>query len=200
LVNYLSLLGWSSESGEEFLTRERLVQEISLERIGNADVVFDPVKLAWLSSKHIEAMPLDELVQAVKPFVDRARFGLDDALLGVAVAATRTHLSRFSDINEQLATFYPDDRAPVVPAPTVLSAAHSELARVESWDEAQLAQAIKATGQAAGVKGKALYEPLRLILTGREHGPPFTAVLIVQGRDQVLARLLNAGRGEERKS
>ncbi|MBI4410264.1 MAG: glutamate--tRNA ligase, partial [Gemmatimonadetes bacterium] len=45
LVNYLSLLSWSSPSGEEFLVRERLLNEISLERIGSADVVFDPGKL-----------------------------------------------------------------------------------------------------------------------------------------------------------
>jgi nondiscriminating glutamyl-tRNA synthetase len=199
LVNYLSLLGWSSESGEEFLARERLVQEISLERTGNADVVFDPVKLAWLSSKHIEAMSLEKLVQALEPFVDRARFPLDDDLLRVAVAATRTHLSKFSDINEQLASFFPDGAVPAPMATQVLSAARAELERVEVWNEQQLAQAIKATGQRAGVKGKALYEPLRIALTGREHGPPFTAVLIVQGREQVLTRLLNAGSGEERK-
>ena len=58
--------------------------------------------------------------------------------------------------------------------------------------EPSLGAAIKAAGQQSGAKGKALYEPLRIALTGREHGPPFTAVLLVQGRQQVLDRLRTA--------
>jgi nondiscriminating glutamyl-tRNA synthetase len=57
LLNYLSLLSWSSPSGDEVLTRERLIQEISLERIGVADAIFDRTKLLWLSARHIERMP-----------------------------------------------------------------------------------------------------------------------------------------------
>src|SRR5690606_5050960 len=89
LVNYLSLLGWSSPSGEEFLTRDRLINEISLDRIGAADVVFDPVKLRWLSSKHIERLPLSELAAAVDPFIDRERFPLAEDVVPVAVEAVR---------------------------------------------------------------------------------------------------------------
>ncbi|HSL69021.1 MAG TPA: glutamate--tRNA ligase [Longimicrobiales bacterium] len=190
LVNYLSLLGWSSPSGEEFLSREQLIAEISLERIGNADVIFDPVKLSWLSAKHIDAMPIDALVAAVQPFVDRDRFPLSDVHLAIAVAATRTHLTKFADINEQLAAFYPDREPAPSPAPAVVRAAREKLIEVAAWDDdAQLGQAIKNAGHAAGAKGKALYEPLRLALTGREHGPPFTAVLRVQGRERVLERL-----------
>ncbi len=192
LVNYLSLLGWSSESGEEFLTCERLIEEISLERIGNADVVFDSVKLAWLSAKHIEALPLDQLFEQLQPFVDRLRFPLTDEVLRVAVAATRTHLSRFSDSNQQLATFFPDGAPARGIARQVVGATREQLERLTNWDEPSLTEALKAAGQQAGAKGKALYEPLRLALTGRDHGPPFTAVLLVQGRQQVLERLRSA--------
>src|SRR5690606_36900751 len=79
LLNYLSLLSWSSPSGDDVLSREQLIAEISLERIGVADAMFDPAKLSWLSAKHIERMPLEALVEAVRPFVDRARFDLDQA-------------------------------------------------------------------------------------------------------------------------
>src|SRR5690606_35628063 len=100
LLNYLSLLSWSSPSGEDVLSREQLVEEISLDRIGVADAMFDLAKLRWLSSKHIERMALDPLVNAVRPFVDRSRFDLDNAKLTAAVAATRTHYATFSDVNE----------------------------------------------------------------------------------------------------
>ena len=42
---------------------------------------------------------------------------------------------------------------------------------------------------ATGRKGKALFLPLRLALTGREHGPDMAALLPLIGRDAALERL-----------
>jgi len=199
LVNYLSLLGWSSPSGDEFLTRERLINEISLERIGQADVVFDPEKLRWLSARHIERMPLPELVEAVSEYVDRERFPLGDDVLPAAVAAVRTHLSTFSDINEHLAPFVSplDDagraaRDAALAAPearSVVQAARRRLAELEAWDEGAVSEAVRAVGQEVGVSGRRLYEPLRLALIGRPHGPPLAATAFVLGRAAALQRL-----------
>lgn len=194
VLNYLSLLAWSSPSGEEVLGRDRLVQEIDLARIGNADVVFDPVKLNWLSSKHIERLSLDELVEAIKPFLDPSRFNLSDDLLRIAVNGIRTHLSRFGEINEQLEPYFPGGSAytPDESARNVIRTAADVLEQTSDWDEATLNAAIRQAGQQAGAKGKALFEPLRRALTGREHGPPLPAVLVVQGRDNVLKTLREA--------
>lgn len=191
LLNYLSLLSWSSPSGDEVLTREQLIDEISLERIGVADAMFDPAKLSWLSARHIERMPLDELVEAVRPFVDRARFDLDDVRLRVAVAATRTHYATFADVNDQLAAFFAEDGAGIAEGHPVITTARSVLSQVSAWTEDALRGALKDISRASGVKGRELYEPLRLALTGREHGPPLAAVLLVQGREAVLESLGN---------
>jgi len=43
--------------------------------------------------------------------------------------------------------------------------------------------------EATGRKGKALFLPLRLALTGREHGPDMGALLPLIGREEALARL-----------
>lgn len=191
LVNYLSLLSWSSPTGEELLTREQLIRDVSLERIGTADVVFDPAKLRWLSTKHIERMPLDELVRAVQPYLDTDALPIAPDRLPLAIGAIRTHLATFSDINEQLAAFFPRDGITVAhdsAAPTI-EAARRHLDAVSEWTEPSLKAALAHTGREAGVKGRALYEPLRLALTGREHGPPFIAVLLVQGRARVLDSL-----------
>jgi glutamyl-tRNA synthetase len=209
LINYLSLLGWSSPSGDEFLTRERLINEISLERIGQADVVFDPEKLRWLSARHIDRLPLPELVEAVSPFVDRERFPLGDDVLPAAIAAVRTHLSTYSEINDHLAPFVSplDDAGRAArdaamrdaDARRVVEAARQELEAVEPWEEDRVGEAVRAAGRRAGVAGRRLYEPIRLALIGRPHGPPLAATAFVLGRAATLARLEEAladgGRG-----
>jgi glutamyl-tRNA synthetase len=150
--------------------------------------MFDPARLSWLSSKHIERMPLDALVNAVRPFVDDARFSLNDAELTSAVAATRTHYATFADVNDQLAMFFPLDGTDVTDSPAISTAA-TVLARLTDWNEDALRAAIREIAATSGLRGRALYEPLRRALTGREHGPPLPAVLFVQGRERVLAAL-----------
>ncbi|MGH7483687.1 MAG: glutamate--tRNA ligase [Longimicrobiales bacterium] len=202
VVNYLSLLSWSSPSGDEFLTRDRLIEEISLDRIRAVDTVFDPVKLAWLSAKHIERMPLDALTEAVRPYVDFERVGIAPENLASIVAAVRTHLSIFSDITVQLEAF----RAAAGRAPQqaraearldgaeqqVLERARETLAETQDWEEGPIEEAIKRAGKRAGARGRALYEPLRRVLTGEDHGPPLAALLRVAGKDQVLRLLEGA--------
>jgi glutamyl-tRNA synthetase len=43
--------------------------------------------------------------------------------------------------------------------------------------------------QATGIKGKALFQPLRLALTGRKHGPELKLLLPLIGRERAFARL-----------
>jgi glutamyl-tRNA synthetase len=59
----------------------------------------------------------------------------------------------------------------------------------EPWDETSWGVWTQAVKQATGLKGKALFHPLRLALTGRESGPELAKLLPLIGRAKVLARL-----------
>ncbi|HEX7120449.1 MAG TPA: glutamate--tRNA ligase [Longimicrobiales bacterium] len=208
IVNYLSLLGWSSPSGDEFLLRQRLVTEISLERIRATDVVFDPDKLRWLSSKHIERMSTAELADALDGFIDRERYPLAEDALPVVVEAVRSHLSTLSEINDHLDPFVPTLDAEGAArrdalrgddgARRVLRAVRARLARLDAWDDAAIDAAVREAGREVGARGRALFEPLRIALTGREHGPPLAKVAVVLGRASVLD-LLDAAGADERE-
>jgi glutamyl-tRNA synthetase len=59
----------------------------------------------------------------------------------------------------------------------------------EPWDEATWPAWTKAVAAATGAKGRALYHPLRLALTGRGDGPELKKLLPLIGRARALARL-----------
>lgn len=199
VINYLSLLAWSSPSGDEVLTRDRLVSEISLDRLRAADTVFDPAKLRWLSAQHIEAMPLDALVAAVRPYVPAGDALITPGVLPSLVAAVRTHLATFADIETQLEPFRTaadrtaeDARAAAPREPderTLLVAARRHLGELERWDEEAIGGAIRQAGKDAHAKGPALYTPIRQVVTGAQHGPPLVAMLRVLGQHHVLGLL-----------
>ncbi|MFW6206154.1 MAG: glutamate--tRNA ligase [Gemmatimonadota bacterium] len=202
VVNYLSLLGWSSPSGDEVLSRDRLIRDVTLDRVHAADVVFDPTKMMWLSAQHIGRMSLDDLVDATRPYVDGSPFSdLLDSDYPQALDAVRSHLSAFSDVRDHLGPFL--GPGPEAPGPrddreaAVLTAVQDALAEVDAWEPETVQAALKRGGKEAGARGRALYEPVRRVLTGTHHGPPLDAVIAVQGRNQVLEtldRALNEGR------
>jgi glutamyl-tRNA synthetase len=62
----------------------------------------------------------------------------------------------------------------------------------EPFDETTWGAWTKAVGAATGKKGRALYHPLRLALTGREQGPELKALLPLMGRARADKRLAAA--------
>jgi len=103
----------------------------------------------------------------------------------------RTRLAAFSDIRDAFAEFRPAD-TPAEPDPAtapVIHAAIDVLGAVTRWERGPLESALQEIARRAGVRGAALYVPLRRALTGRDHGPALPAVLRVQGKLDVLQRL-----------
>jgi glutamyl-tRNA synthetase len=206
LFNYLSLLAWSSPSGEEKLPRERLVAEVALDRVGASDAVFDRDKLRWLSSRYVQEMPADELARALEPFVDRERFPVADDGMARVAEALRERISVLADAGEQLEHFFGPDTAEAregrarvladAEARRVLAAVRARRAALPEWEEAAIKAAVTEGGRDAGARGRGIFLPVRLALTGEEHGPDLPTVAAVQGRARVLAALPeNGGEG-----
>ena len=199
LVNYLSLLSWSSPSGEEFLPLDRLVREVDLDRVGASDAVFDPEKLRWLSSRYIQELPAEVLTERLRSFVDLGRYGLEDGALPAVAEVLRKRISVLSEAQEQLDRFMGplegerrEAREGTLSDPSsvaVLRAVGEQLSTLPTWEQEGIDGAIRAGGKSVGARGKALFLPVRLALTGEEHGPELWRVAYLLGRDRTLALL-----------
>ena len=77
--------------------------------------------------------------------------------------------------------------APVIADPAFIGAA-AALLPAEPWDAETWKAWTGAVEAATGAKGKALFMPLRLALTGLDHGPELADLLALIGRDRALAR------------
>jgi nondiscriminating glutamyl-tRNA synthetase len=199
VLNYMSLLGWSSEDEREVLTRQELIERISLDRVGKSDTTYDPEKLRWLSGQHIARLSPEAFVDAAIPFVDRRRIPLEGEALRIALLTIRTRVVTFGQVNEHLERFFPprsDEweaaRAAVRQDSTargVLENLGRRLGSLATWSAPSLAEAVKETGRETGAKGPALYHPLRRALTGDESGPDLAGIMAALGREEVEARI-----------
>jgi glutamyl-tRNA synthetase len=77
---------------------------------------------------------------------------------------------------------------PQIEAPDLLAAAR-ELLPPEPWTSESWGEWTKAVRDATGAKGKALFHPLRLALTGRSDGPELKQLFPLMGKEAVEARL-----------
>ncbi len=198
VVNYVSLLSWSTGDGEEVFSPAELVERLDLDRLGGSEPILDPEKMRWLSGQHIRREPIRSLARRLVPFLEVERWQLDDRDLLALAEVERRRIHLFVDAREEAARLFeePDwtaaevERALGAPeAAQALTAAGYAWSRAEPWSTPILREALDEAGKAAGLGGGALFRPVRAALTGRLRGPELPDVAYVLGRRRVLARL-----------
>jgi glutamyl-tRNA synthetase len=178
MVNYLTLLGWSSPDGKEVFTPEESSAQFSLDRVNPAPAVFDPQKLEWLNGQYIHHMSAAELrarVEAQRGADVSSARGLPPWLEeGIDVVKTSvTRLTQFKDALKFVTEF----------APTQVDNAFCEALTNElrtngtPTDEPGYKAFVERLKTTTGLKGKALFMPLRLALTGSDHGPELVRLI-----------------------
>lgn len=178
LVALLARLG-TSDPVEPFADPAPLIASFDFTRFGRAPARFDEAELAALNARIVHQ--LDHAAVA-----DRLPAGM-----GVAAwEAIRPNLSTVAEA----ADWWRVVEGPIEP-PALADEDRTYVARAAQiaaeidWS-ADPWQALTAALKAeTGRKGRALFLPLRLALTGREHGPDMAALLPLIGREAALARL-----------
>ncbi|MEO6259099.1 MAG: glutamate--tRNA ligase [Thermoanaerobaculia bacterium] len=190
MVNYLTLLGWSAPDGRDLFDRQYAIEHFSLERVNSAPAVFDPQKFEWLNGQMIHAMSAADLRPRVAPYTG------DTPWLEEAIEVVKTSVHRLPEFREVL-RFVTEYQAPEID-PKFAKALVDEL---RGQGSPQDADAVKAMNErlkkATGLKGKELFMPLRLALTGMEHGPELVRAIPMLTRasqtdDRVLSPLQRA--------
>ncbi len=69
LVNWLALVGWSFDDKTEVMTREELVERFTFDRVNSAGARLPMEKLDWICGDYIRRMPLEEVIEGIRPFL-----------------------------------------------------------------------------------------------------------------------------------
>ncbi|HTZ58801.1 MAG TPA: glutamate--tRNA ligase [Acidobacteriaceae bacterium] len=195
LANYLALLGWGAEGGtRETFTREELIQEFKLERVTPSPALFDWDKLHWLNRHAIKHSPLPELRTLAWPYFSaRGWMPMQSSPSERVVQWFDRVLALFLPAVDQLQQV-PDKAASLwhLPAATEEDAAilaseagkrvtrafaakiNSEVGLLTPQRFKELMNELKAE---TGAKGKDLFHPVRIILTGSHSGPDFDKLI-----------------------
>ncbi|MBN1446326.1 MAG: glutamate--tRNA ligase [Bacteroidetes bacterium] len=200
LVNFVAMLGWNPGDDRELFTMSELEKEFSLERVGKTGAVFDGEKLRWFNAQYLRALPPDRLVEACLPWMRETGFDMSDPQrTRRVVSAHCNYLTLPSDITEYLSVF--TQNAVVIPdaeSRSMVEAAESQLVfrrfielaqSQDPWTGEEIKALIKTIQKDTGIKGKLLFMPLRLAITGEQHGPDLGMIAELLGRETVINRV-----------
>jgi len=198
MLNYLARLGWS-HGDEELFSREQMVAWFDGTHLAKSPAQWDPAKLAWVNAHYIKQADDARLADLVaQQLAARGVQGAQLEHLAAACALFKDRCSTTVELADWISMLF----LAVTPADADLQAHVTEavkpalrtlrdrLASVD-WDKPTLAQALKDTLAAHGLKMPQLAPAVRVLVCGRAQTPSIDAVLALFSRDIVLQRLSN---------
>jgi glutamyl-tRNA synthetase len=195
LINFLSLLSWSSQSGDEILSKERLINEFDFSRISKSAAVFNVEKLDWMNGQYIRDMDIDKLTKLTIPFFEQVGYDTHDyEKTKKIVAALQDKIENLSQITEHAKIFFQDhitiedsDARAIIRKDTSQKVFWSflrELRAIDRIDVNIFRDIMKVVQKETGIMGRDLWMPIRVALTGKVHGPELPVVIDLFGKDK----------------
>lgn len=180
IASLLSRIG-TSQPVTMFATMADVIGGFDIESYGRATAKFDPAELGMINAKVIQSLPFGDVAYEL------AAIGVTDEGFWLAV---RGNLDKVSDAGFWWQVCH-DDITPVIEDEDLCKAA------ITCLPEGEITADIwkiwtKAISAATGAKGRGLFMPLRLALTGRNAGPEVAGLLPFIGRKKIIKRLSGA--------
>ncbi|XP_041012583.1 glutamate--tRNA ligase, chloroplastic/mitochondrial [Juglans microcarpa x Juglans regia] len=200
MVNYLSLLGWGDGTENEFFSLEQLVEKFSIGRVNKSGAIFDSTKLRWMNGQHLRALPSEEFAKLIAERWKSTGILTESqgAFIQEAIQLLKDGIDLITDSDKALsnllsyplhATLKSSEAKPVLEdklsefSASLLAAYDSgEILGALEEGHAGWQKWVKNFGKSLKRKGKSLFMPLRVLLTGKLHGPDMGASVLLLHR------------------
>ena len=176
-----------------------------MDHVAKNPAVFDLDKLNWINQHYMRQMDDEAFFEASKPQMIEAGFMTGEeegdklAWLKKVVLTSKEHVSYAAQIPEVVAMYFHDDfafeneeAAAVLKeetVPTVMNMLFELLGQLETVDAAAIKATFKTIQKTTKLGGKSVYMPIRVALTGNQHGPELTEIIPLLGLERTLKRI-----------
>ena len=200
ITNYLVMLGWSPKDNKEIFTMEELIKEFDPTRISKSSSSYDLKKLKWFNAHYIKQLTKEEIIKLCLPFLKEA-YNLDDkeeSWINHLIEIYQNHLSYGKEIVELTDLFFKDKINLTEECQEFMSQEgientiqtfKKEIENINEWNLENITNAINNTKEKAQVKGKMLFMPIRIKVSGQMHGPELPDTIYLLGKETIINRL-----------
>lgn len=201
ILNYLAMLGWSPPEGREILKMQELIALFDLSRVSRSSAVFDIAKLNFVNQSHLRNLSEAEYLKLAAETLEKNNAALtsnDSEYFRKILLALRGNLKSFSELPTMFSALT-EEIKPGAEAEEVLKNPESRLvlekfcdwlqAQAEDLSAEDYQKMIEGLKQSTQAKGKKLFMPLRIAMTGALEGPELATLLSALGKTRTLERV-----------
>lgn len=208
LANFLALLGWSPGDDREIMPRDELVAAFSLEGLLSHSARFDRAKLDWMNGQYLRMLPLQQLFDKARPFLEEAGLlsaNASEAEVEYACRVLRLEQARIQRLRDTPAlTRFFFVEAPEIEekarrkwidkpeTATTLERFLGEVRECDRFEHSRLEASARRVAESMGVSAGQVFHPVRVAVSGRTEGPGLFEMLEVLGKERVIRRLERA--------
>ena len=200
IVNYLTLLGFSPSDNIEIFNMEEAIKKFDIKRINKAPATFDIKKLEWVNSHYIKKLNEDDLYNLCIPFLEKEYNikNLEKEWLKNLILLYQKELSYGEEITKLVDLFFKEeiiinseelDILVNEEAGIVLNEFENIIKNMNEWNNENINMAINEIKEKTGIKGKMLFMPIRIKISGQMHGPDLINTIYLLGKDKIISRL-----------
>ncbi len=200
VFNFIALLGWNPGGEDEIFSREELIKLFDENRLSKSPAAFDQKKLDWMSNDYIKNADLETIFEMAKPFLEEAGRLTDKAeklvelykpqmkSVDEIIPLTDLFFSDFPELTEAEREVMTGETVP-----TVLEAFKAKLEAMtdDEFVTENIFPQIKAVQKETGIKGKNLFMPIRIAVSGEMHGPELPDTIFLLGREKSIQHIEN---------
>ncbi|MFH1258346.1 MAG: glutamate--tRNA ligase [Elusimicrobiota bacterium] len=206
LVNYLALLGWSTEDSRQLFTVEELIAKFSLEQCSKSAAIFDPKKLHWMNGEYVRKMPLGKLVNSAEHWLKKTDWfaGLNrpeaDESIKKAVALEHEKVKLLSDVPALIDFFFKENMEYDQKALDKVFGKNQNALKIlreisgwlqveENFTAVNLESLVRRFAEEKNIKTGEIFHPLRVAVSGRTTGPSLFTMLELLGKEKIAQRI-----------
>ena len=206
LSNYLVHMSWTKPENpeQEIFSLSEIVDEFELSRISKSSAIYDLPKLHWFDNHYIKEKSINELYKLSKSFLEKElnlSIYSENEILQM-IDAVRTGVNKLDEIPGLIKFFFDEnfdlsssENQKILSsenAKKILNGLLKAITGINFNDHADCKKKIDDIGKELNLKGKDLYWPIRVALSGSNKGPDLGLIVSLLGKERMKTRIEKA--------
>ncbi len=200
IFNFLFLLGYTDADGREIFSKDEAIASFDPKRLSTSPAMFDNKKLLWVNSQYIKKMDNEAYFKFILPFLDKLPFiealslerKKDISLMfkneinygAEIIELLNQIIERNTELNDEEKEVLAKESAL-----KVIELFKNKLSVLTEVNEEKIKNIFNEIKKETGLKGKEIYMPVRIKLTGSMHGVEMYNIVDILGKEETIKRL-----------
>lgn len=197
VINILAFLGWNPGTTQEIFSKDELVREFNMERVGKSGAKFDPEKAKWYNQQYLRSRTNEQLKKELEPLLKEEGIETDEGTLMSSIELLKERAFFVRDMLDGRFMFEtPSQYDEKIlgkkwkkDTPSILMELKKRLEAVEPFQAEALEGAFKSYLEEKELGMGAVMPNLRVLITGQAMGPGLFQVAEIIGKEEFGHRI-----------